>query len=352
MIETLLSGFPPGSVPLLARWLAVNATVSDLLQEIGQGTTRISEIVKALKSYVYLDQAPVQEVDVHQGLENTLVVLRHKLKGGVEVERKYDQNLPRIQAYASELNQVWTNLIDNAIDAMDGKGKITLRTRYQDPWIVVDIGDTGPGISPELQEKIFNPFFTTKPNDKGTGLGLSITYNIINKHGGDIKVYSQPTNTHFEIWLPKNFEALKKGMNIPPIYNKSDDSLRGLLDSVRTIAVVGFSKKPDRPANTVPAYLQQQGYRIIPVNPTLSEALGEKAYPDLLSVPEPVDLVLIFRPGEQVPPIVDQAIQINARAVWMQEGIINEQAAQTASQAGLEVVMDTCIRQNHKRLFT
>ncbi len=351
-LDELTRNFPPECIPMVVDWLGATYTIYNLLNEISQGSSRISDIVKALKSYVYLDQAPVQDVDVKEGIENTLVILRHKLKQGVEVRREYDPGLPHIQAHGSELNQVWTNLIDNAVDAMEGKGQITIRTRYQDPWVVVDIGDTGPGIPPDIQKKLFSPFFTTKPLGKGTGLGLNISYNIIHKHGGDIRVYSQPGDTHFEVWLPVNFEAMQKsGHSFARLNHKDDDSLRHILTSVKTIAVVGISNKQDRPGYSVPAYLQQHGYRIIPVNPNLNEVLGEKAYPDLLTIPEPVDLVQIFRASEHVPAIVDQAIQIGAKYVWMQEGVVNEAAAQKASQAGLEVVMDACMRQTHKRLF-
>ena len=202
-INAFAARFPPASLPLLASWIAAYGTAVSLLFEIGEGARRISEIVKALKAYVYLDQAPAQEVDVAEGLENTLVILRHKLQG-VDVRREYDPQLPRIQAYGSELNQVWTNLIDNAIDAVEGQGVVTLRTHYQAPWVIVEVEDTGAGIPPELLSKLFNPFFTTKPQGEGTGLGLNTSYNIIHKHKGDIKVHSQPGQTRFEVWLPVN----------------------------------------------------------------------------------------------------------------------------------------------------
>jgi signal transduction histidine kinase len=201
--------FPENSLRSLLSWMAASYEAYTLLEEVGQGATRISEIVKALKSYVYLDQAPIQEVDLQEGLENTLVILHYKLKQGVEVVLDYDPALPHILAYGSELNQVWTNILDNAIDAMDGKGRLIIRTAHKDDWVIVEIEDNGPGIPPSVQEKIFNPFFTTKPLGKGTGLGLSITYNIIKKHAGDIKVSSQPGRTVFEIRLPVNFEQLK-----------------------------------------------------------------------------------------------------------------------------------------------
>jgi len=293
----------------------------------------------------------VQAVDLHEGLDNTLVMLRSKLKTGINVRREYAPDLPRIQAYGSELNQVWTNLIDNAIDAMDGRGELTLHTWQEDDWVVVEIQDTGAGIPEEIQNKLFSPFFTTKPIGKGAGLGLNISYNIILKHGGEIKVYSVPGKTCFTVYLPVNFE--KVGQNPLAAFNNSesdDEKLKRILLDTRNIAVVGLSERLEVPAHSVPAYLQSAGYRIFPVNPYMTEALGEKAYPDLLELPEPVDVVLIFRRSEAVPPIVEQAIKIGAKVVWMQEGIVNEAAAQTARDAGIEVVMDTCMRATHKRL--
>jgi len=176
------------------------------LEEIRQGANRISEIVKALKAYSYMDQAPVQSVDIHEGLDNTLVVLRSKLKPGITVHRQYAPDLPKIQAYGSELNQVWTNLIDNAIDAMNGEGEITLRTHLDGQWVVVEVIDNGPGIPQEIQGKLFDPFFTTKPPGKGTGLGLNITHNIVvEKHHGRINIHSHPGQTTFEVSLPREF---------------------------------------------------------------------------------------------------------------------------------------------------
>ncbi|HEX9012852.1 MAG TPA: ATP-binding protein [Anaerolineaceae bacterium] len=201
-LDQLVETFPIKSLPAVIAWMGITGTLYSLLEEIGQGTSRISEIVKALKSYVYLDQAPVQNVDVHEGIENTLVMLRHKLKQGVEVRRDYDPNLPHIQVYGSELNQVWTNLIDNAVDAMDGHGELLIRTRYDPPWVVVEIQDSGPGIPPQMQARMFTPFFTTKPLGKGTGLGLNISYNIVHKHKGDIRFTSHPGETCFEVRLP------------------------------------------------------------------------------------------------------------------------------------------------------
>jgi signal transduction histidine kinase len=205
-LDHLASVFPGDALAVVLGWLGITFTIYNLLEEIGQGATRISEIVKALKSYAYLDQAPVQSIDVHEGLDNTLVMLRSKLKAGVNVHRDYSPDLPRIQAYGSELNQVWTNIIDNAVDAMDGKGEITIRTRQEKDCVVVEIEDNGPGIPESVQSKIFDPFFTTKPVGKGTGLGLNISYNIIKKHHGEIRVDSHPGMTRFIVTLPLDYD--------------------------------------------------------------------------------------------------------------------------------------------------
>jgi hypothetical protein len=155
----------------------------------------------------------------------------------------------------------------------------------------------------------------------------------------------------FRVDLPVSFAtAAAASQPITPGNANSDEQLRRILRDSHTVAVVQFSPRPDRPAHAVPAYLQVQGYRIIPINPELENGLGEKAYPDLLTIPEPVDVVEIFRRGEEVGPIVDQAIQIGARVVWMQDGVFDEEAAERARQAGLEVVMDVCMRDTHRRL--
>ncbi|HKI78644.1 MAG TPA: ATP-binding protein [Ignavibacteriaceae bacterium] len=174
-----------------------------MIEEIGQGAGRITEIVKALKSYSYLDQGPIQSVDIHEGLNNTLVMLRSQLKGNITVERNYSSDIPKIQAYGSELNQVWTNIIDNSIKSMNGTGKIILKTYKQGLNIVIELMDDGPGIPEEILGKVFDPFFTTKPPGEGTGLGLSISHNIITqKHKGEISVRSKPGETCFQINLP------------------------------------------------------------------------------------------------------------------------------------------------------
>jgi signal transduction histidine kinase len=201
-LEKYLTGFPPESFATMLRWTTTQTNLQFLLEEIHQGAQRISDIVHALKSYIYLDQAPQQDVDIHEGLENTLIILRHKIQKGITIEREYDRMLPHITVLGSELNQVWTNLIDNAVDALQGSGRIILRTKQAGDWLLVEIEDNGPGIPEAVQPRLFYPFFTTKPVGKGTGLGLSISLQIIKKHGGNIQVFSQPGKTCFSVRLP------------------------------------------------------------------------------------------------------------------------------------------------------
>jgi signal transduction histidine kinase/predicted CoA-binding protein len=351
-LENLETKFPDPQLIAVLRWLCTLFTIYSLLEEINQGTTRIGEIVKSLKSYVYLDQAPVQLVDIHEGLDNTLIMLRSKLKTGIEVEKHYAKDLPKIMAYGGELNQVWTNIIDNAIDAMEGKGTLAIETRQEGNWVFVEIQDSGPGIPDEVRQKLFSPFFTTKPMGKGTGLGLNISFNIIQKHEGNIQVFSRPGRTCFSVRLPINFEQVDRGESpLPKIEQVPDGHLLKILETTKTIAVVGISQKESTPAYSVSKYLKAQGYTIIPVNPRYDQVLGEGAYPNLLSLEFPPDVVLVFRRSEFVPEIVEQAIEIGAKVVWLQEGIVNLVAADRAINAGLEVVMDTCMRKNHQRLL-
>jgi signal transduction histidine kinase len=202
-LEQLETTFEAERMNALLTWLTSGFTVFNVLDEIGEGTKRISEIVRALKTYSYLDQAPVQNVNLHEGLENTLVMFRSRLKQGINVKRDYAADLPAIEAYGSELNQVWTNIIDNAIAAMNNQGEIILRTRREGGWVVVEITDSGPGIPAEIQAQVFDPFFTTKPPGEGTGLGLNISHNIVvQKHKGEIAVNSRPGQTTFQVRLP------------------------------------------------------------------------------------------------------------------------------------------------------
>jgi signal transduction histidine kinase len=207
-LDQLAQTFSGEQLEVLLDTSARIAQVFGLMPEIGEASRRISTIVGSLKSYSYLDQAPIQSVDVHQGLEDTLLIFNHYLKEGIEVHREYAEDLPRIQAYGSELNQVWTNLFDNAIQAMQGRGELRLRTRQEGDWVIVEVEDNGPGIPEEHQAKIYDAFFTTKPPGAGTGLGLNIVYNIIvDKHRGDIRLKSQPGRTVFEVMLPIQAEA-------------------------------------------------------------------------------------------------------------------------------------------------
>jgi signal transduction histidine kinase len=177
-------------------------TIAKLIDEIEISTKRISELVQAIKEYSYIDQVAMKEVDLNQGLENTLTILNHKLKRGVTVVREYDESLPRICAFGGELNQIWTNLMANAIEAMHGKGELRVRTAPELDHVLVEIGDNGPGIPPEVMPHIFEPFFTTKGVGEGTGLGLDTVCRIIRNHHGEIRVTSQPGDTRFQVFLP------------------------------------------------------------------------------------------------------------------------------------------------------
>jgi signal transduction histidine kinase len=202
-LEKLKSSLSPALFSLCIQWLGTGCLMMGLLSEVLQTTERISQIVHAVKSYTYLDQAPLLEVDIHEGLENTLVIMQHKLKKGVTIKRDYSPNLPRIEAYASELNQVWTNIIDNAVDAMNGKGEIKIKTYEEDHRVIVEFTDNGPGIPKDIQPRIFEPFFTTKAPGHGTGLGLHISHDIIaNRHHGQLMVESKPGETKFKVILP------------------------------------------------------------------------------------------------------------------------------------------------------
>jgi signal transduction histidine kinase len=196
------------------RWLAYTVETESLLREILDATTRISDLVLAAKQYSQLDRAPHRFIDVHEGLDATLVMFGRKLgpsesgeEAGIGIVKEYDRTLPLIPAYPAELNQAWTNIIDNAIYAMDGKGTLTVRTGRVDECVFVEIGDTGSGIPPDVRQKIFDPFFTTKPVGRGTGLGLDVTFRVIvNRHRGDISVTSEPGDTRFQVRLPTSEE--------------------------------------------------------------------------------------------------------------------------------------------------
>ncbi|MGO9178836.1 MAG: sensor histidine kinase [Candidatus Limnocylindrales bacterium] len=202
-LEQVEAAFPGLAFAAVASWLGASGLAHALVEEVSTGARRISEIVRAVKEYVYLDQAPVQRVDVRAGIQSTLVILRPKLKDGIRVVQEYARDLPPIEAYGSELNQVWTNILDNAIDALGGRGEIRIHAYLRDEEVVVELCDNGPGMPPELRERIFEPFFTTKPPGLGTGLGLHISHNVILRHGGRVNVRSRPGETCFEVVLPR-----------------------------------------------------------------------------------------------------------------------------------------------------
>jgi signal transduction histidine kinase len=182
--------------------IAASVEVGTLLNEIENAIARISDLVRAIKEYTFMDQNPLQNVDIVKSLENTLTIMNHKLKHGVAVKRDYGCVPLLVNSFGSELNQVWTNLIDNAIDAMQGKGELRIRTYREDDCVVVEIGDNGPGIKPDVLPHIFEPFFTTKGVGEGTGLGLDTVQRIVKKHRGDVQVNSKPGDTRFQVWLP------------------------------------------------------------------------------------------------------------------------------------------------------
>jgi signal transduction histidine kinase len=183
--------------------VASTFSAATLLSDIKKSSRRISELVAAVKSYSQMDRASMQCINVTDGLESTLVMLGHKLRGGVTVVRDYGGDVPEIEAYAGELNQVWTNLIDNAIDAMGGAGTLRVATRAEGSEVVVEIGDTGPGMSPQVATRAFDPFYTTKDVGKGTGLGLDIAQRIVvERHGGTIDIDSRPGQTVLRVRLP------------------------------------------------------------------------------------------------------------------------------------------------------
>jgi signal transduction histidine kinase len=185
------------------EWVANTLAADGLLTEVKESTRRISELVAAVRSYSQMDRASLQQIDVTEGLDTTIMVLSHKLSDGVTVVRDYGTGVPRIEAYAGELNQVWTNLIDNALDAMDGQGTLRVATRAEGDTITVEIGDTGPGMPPEVAEHAFEPFYTTKDVGRGTGLGLDIARRIVvERHGGEITIDSRPGQTLLRVRLP------------------------------------------------------------------------------------------------------------------------------------------------------
>jgi signal transduction histidine kinase len=204
LLDRLAHGLTGAQVSVALQWLGWSAAAQGLLAELRTSAEAISDLVQAVKVHTHLGEAPIQEVDVRESLETTLVVLRHKLKDGIRVIRDYAADVPPVEAYGSELNQVWSNIVDNAIDAMQGHGTLRIRVaRAEGEQVVVEIGDDGPGIPPEVQARLFEPFFTTKAPGMGTGLGLHVTYTIVvARHRGEIHVDSQPGATTFRVCLP------------------------------------------------------------------------------------------------------------------------------------------------------
>src|SRR2546427_3390289 len=202
VLESLFATLEADTARAALVRIAASVEGANLLNEIENSTSRISDLVRAIKEYTYMDQRPGHNVDIVKSLETTLTILNHKLKHGVAVQRDYQRVPFLVNSFGSELNQVWTNLIDNAIDAMGGKGELRVRTYREDTCVVVEIGDNGPGISPEVKPHIFEPFFTTKGVGEGTGLGLDTVQRIVKKHRGNIQVSSKPGDTRFQVWLP------------------------------------------------------------------------------------------------------------------------------------------------------
>lgn len=200
-LQELATHLPPRSELIMLHWLNSALYAGSLLQEIEHCTTRMSELVTAVKSYTFMDRAPIQSVDINQGLDDTLMVMRHKLRD-INVSRAYDPKLLSITANGSQLNQVWTHLIDNAVDAVGGRGELTIITRNENDFVMVEVKDNGPGIPADAQEHIFEPFFSTKDVGAGTGLGLDITYRIVKQHKGTIEFHSKPGETRFIVRLP------------------------------------------------------------------------------------------------------------------------------------------------------
>ena len=202
LLEQVFAAFDADTARAALLRISSSVEIADLLNQIESSATRISDLVSAIKEYTFMDQAPVQNVDIVKTLETTLTILNHKLKHGVTVQRDYQKIPLLVNSFGSELNQVWTNIIDNAIDAMGGKGELRVRTYREEDCVVVEIADNGPGISPEAEPHIFEPFFTTKGVGEGTGLGLDTVQRIVKKHRGNIQVRSKPGDTRFQVWLP------------------------------------------------------------------------------------------------------------------------------------------------------
>jgi signal transduction histidine kinase len=202
-LDELSNAVDVGFLSPALRWLAYTVETENLLIEVKESTKRISELIGAAKQYSQMDRTPHQNVDLHEGLDATLVMLAGKIGENVRIVKDYDRTLPHVPAYAAELNQVWTNLIDNALHAVAGKGTVTIRTALDGDNALVEVIDTGPGVPEELKRRVFEPFFTTKGVGQGTGLGLDVSFRVVvSRHGGDLRLVSEPGDTHFQVRLP------------------------------------------------------------------------------------------------------------------------------------------------------
>ena len=345
--------FGKGHFSAVVQWLAHTSSVYNMLTEISSASDRMSEIVKGLKEYSYLDQAPIQEIDIHKGIDNSIILLKHKAKSkNIKVTREYDTTIPHIQAYGNELNQVWTNLMDNAIDALNENGEIKITTKNMGDWISVEIQDNGSGIPESIKHKVFDPFFTTKPPGKGTGLGLDISYKIITqKHHGDIQLYSQPGFTSFQIIIPKHLdEVIKNKTLIPTSILPVNEYFTQIVNQTNSIAVVHVSPIKEQPNCYIPEFFLEKGFKVYLIHPTLESWNGHKVFRSLKEVSDPIDLVLLFESSDVAVKTVEIAIKKTVKTIWMQEGIINLEAAEAARKEHLNVVMDKCFYTTWKRI--
>jgi signal transduction histidine kinase len=216
-LEALLEEWPPERRSDAIRWAAATGEFQRLLDEARDGAAHVSEIVGDVKNFSRRDEAPITNVDLHDSLESALRLVRHKLSG-VKVIRDYDPALPRVEGYAADLNETWVNLVDNAIDAMDGSGELTVRTRGFDDHVTVEIADNGPGIPPDVLERMWEPFFTTKAVGAGTGLGLANVFKtVVERHGGRLAPDSEPGRTQFTVWLPRQLSGSAGGSTRPRV---------------------------------------------------------------------------------------------------------------------------------------
>lgn len=339
----------------VVNWLSHTSSVYTMLTEIGSASEKMSEIVKGLKEYSYLDQAPIQILQLHKGIDMTLVLLKSKVKAKtVKITRDYDDSIPDINGYGNELNQVWTNLLDNALDAVPDKGgEIKIKTKNLGEWVSIEFQDNGTGIPEGVKHKIFDPFFTTKPPGKGTGLGLDITYRIITqKHNGDIQFYSQPGFTNFQIMLPMNLEdVVKNKILVPSNILPVNEYFTRIVNDTKSLAVIYVSTIKEQPNYYIPEFFLEKGFEVFLVHPTLTSWNNKKVYKHLNKIEQPIDLILLFESNDIAVNTVEEAIVKKVKTVWMQEGVINVEAADTARAEQIDVVMDMCFYTTFKRIY-